>query len=130
MGRAEAMTLGDKQKLLGKLVPRLIDMAHELGYEVTLGDAYRDSRVFGGMGETGPVDKNGKRISYGAPNSCHKLRLAIDLNLFKDGNYLTKTEDHEVLGRFWINLHPLCRWGGYFKTPDGNHYAIEHEGRS
>jgi hypothetical protein len=115
------MTLGDKQKLLGKLVPRLIDMAHELGYEVTLGDAYRDSRVFGGMGE---------RKGYGAPNSCHKLRLAIDLNLFKDGNYLTKTEDHEVLGRFWINLHPLCRWGGYFKTPDGNHYAIEHDGRA
>lgn len=109
------MTLGEKQRLFAKLVPRLIDKAHELGFEVTLGDAYRDHRVFGVAGE-------GK--GYGDPFSCHKMRLAIDLNLFKGAKYLTSTEDHRDLGQFWKSLNPLCRWGGEFRTPDGNHYEI------
>jgi hypothetical protein len=107
------MTLGEKQRLLTKLLPRLLDKAHELGYELTLGDAYRDPRAFGVLG----VKKN-----YGHAFSCHKQRLAIDLNLFKDGVFLTKTEDHEPLGEYWESLHELCRWGGRFD--DGNHYEI------
>ena len=103
------MTLGDKQRLFAKLVPRLIDKAHELGYEVTLGHAFRcqDCHV-------------------GAENSNHKKCLAIDLNLFLDKKYLTKTEDHQLLGTWWEQQHALCRWGGRFN--DGNHYSLEHEG--
>jgi len=115
------MKLGEKQRLLAKLLPRLLDKAHELGFEVTLGDAYRDPRTHGVLG----VKK-----AYGHAFSCHKLRLAIDLNLFRDGVYLTRTEDHQPLGEFWESLHPLCRWGGRFKTADGNHYSIFNEGRA
>ena len=111
------MKLGDKQKLFAKLVPRLIDRAHELGYQVTLGDAYRDPRSHGKLGEKG---------AYGAKFSCHKVRLAIDLNLFKDGNYLVTTEDHRPLGEWWEDQHELCCWGGRFN--DGNHYSMTHEG--
>ena len=104
------MTLGDKQKLFSRLVPRLLDKAHELGYEVTLGHAMRcqDCKV-------------------GKPYSLHKSKLAIDLNLFKNGKYLTKTSDHEPLGLYWESLNPLCKWGGRFQ--DGNHYSITHGGR-
>lgn len=112
------MTLGQKQRLLTSLLPRLLDFAHYNGYETTLGDAFRDPRVFGAVGE----DKG----TYSHDSSNHKRRLAIDLNLFKDGKYLTETKDHEPLGLFWESLHPLCRWGGRFN--DGNHYSIEHEG--
>jgi hypothetical protein len=111
------MSLRKKQTEFAKLVPRLIDKAFELGYEVTLGDAYRDPRVHGAMGV---------RKSYSHPKSAHKVRLAIDLNLFKDSEFLEQSEDHRPLGEWWKKQHPDARWGGDFD--DGNHYSFEHEG--
>lgn len=112
------LSLWEKQTLLMRLLPRLLDRAHELGYQVTGGDLYRDPRVFGAAG-----DKQG----YGASYSLHKERLAVDLNLFRDGRYLTTSEQHRPLGEFWEALHPLTCWGGRFN--DGNHYSIAHDGR-
>ena len=111
------MTLREKQSLFAFHVSRLIQYARELGYEVTLGDAYRDPRLHGSIGE---------KKGYGHSKSCHKLRLAIDLNLFKDGKFLGATEDHKELGEWWEKQHPFARWGGRFN--DGNHYSFEHEG--
>ena len=111
------MTLGEKQRLFMQLIPRLIDYIHEQGYECTLGDGYRDPRLFGEVGES---------KGYGYRNSCHKKRLAIDLNLFKDGKYLSKTEDHQPIGEYWEQMSIFARWGGRFN--DGNHYSFEHEG--
>jgi hypothetical protein len=92
-----------------------------MGYEVSLGDAYRDPRVHGMVG----VSKG-----YGHRNSAHKRRLAIDLNLFKDGEYLDATEDHRELGEWWEMTgmsHGIpLRWGGRFN--DGNHYSCEYRG--
>lgn len=82
-------------------VPRLILKAYELGYQVTLGDAYRDPRC-----------------PYGSKSSRHKQRLAIDLNLFRDGVYCEDTEDHRELGEWWEEQGGI--WGGRFN--DGNHY--------
>lgn len=109
--------LGQKQKRFAKMVPRLIDKAHELGYEVTLGDAYRDPRVFGELGV---------KVSYSSAYSCHKIRLAIDLNLFKDGAYITNDAGHKVLGPWWESLGDDHCWGGRFA--DYNHYSFTHEG--
>ena len=111
------MSLRTKQSEFARLVPRLIDKAYELGYEVTLGDAYRDPRVHGQFGT---------KAAYGRARSCHKLRLAIDLNLFKDGKFLGTTEAHRPLGEWWEGQHPDARWGGQFN--DGNHYSFEHGG--
>lgn len=111
------MKLSNKQQLFTRLVCQLLAKAFELGYEVTLGDAYRDPRLHGNVGES---------KGYGHSKSCHKLKLAIDLNLFKDGKYLDKTEDHKELGEYWEGLHELARWGGRFR--DGNHYSFEHAG--
>ncbi len=108
------MTLGERQRLFMRLLPKLLTYAYEVGYELTLGDGYRDPRVHGAMGV---------KMGYGHPNSNHKNRLAIDLNLFKDGTFLQTSGDHQPLGEFWEKLHPLCRWGGRFN--DGNHYSIE-----
>ena len=111
------MRLGEKQELFMRLLPRLIDKAHELGFELRGGDLFRDPRVHG------PI---GVKMGYGHPKSGHKNKLAIDLNLFKDGKFLSTTEDHRVLGEWWEQQHELCRWGGRFN--DGNHYSLEHEG--
>lgn len=111
------MNLRQKQSQFARMVGALIEKAYELGYEVTLGDAYRDPRLHGDIG----VKKG-----YGHAKSCHKLRLAIDLNLFKDGKFLSSSEDHRQLGEWWESVGGA--WGGKFKTPDGNHYSFTHEG--
>lgn len=97
------------------MIAQLICKGYELGYEITLGDAYRDPRVFGMMG----VQKG-----YGQASSCHKLRLAIDLNLFKNGKFLETTEDHQELGDWWESIGGS--WGGRFN--DANHYSLDHDG--
>ena len=108
-------TLGEKQREFAKMVAALINKASELGFEVTLGDAYRDPRVFGAMGE---------RKGYGESRSAHKQRLAIDLNLFKDGKFLPDTASHTPLGVWWEDQGGT--WGGRFN--DGNHYSLKHNG--
>lgn len=111
----QELSLGEKQRLFTKLLPRLLDKAHELGFEVTLGDAYRDPRVFGAIGV---------RQGYGESRSAHKQRLAIDLNLFRDGKFLQATADHLPLGEWWESQGGV--WGGRFN--DGNHYSLKHNG--
>lgn len=108
------MSLRALQSEFAALVPRLIDQARTLGYEVTLGDAYRDPRVHGELGV---------KLGYGHARSAHKQRTAIDLNLFRDGQFLGDTEAHRPLGEWWEQQHPLARWGGRFA--DGNHYSFE-----
>tara|TARA_R110002012_G_scaffold112733_2_gene258559 strand:- start:307 stop:648 length:342 start_codon:yes stop_codon:yes gene_type:complete len=112
------MTLGQKQRNFTMMVSILIQYAYEQGYELTLGDAYRDPRVHGAVGE---------KESYSSSNSLHKSRLAIDLNLFVEGEYIT-SGDHPAytkLGEYWESLGGT--WGGRFQ--DANHFSLEHNGR-
>jgi len=97
----------EAQHKFSRMVPRLIDKANALGFEVTLGDAYRDARV-----------------PYGSEKSLHRRRLAIDINLFRNGQYLRDTESHRELGEWWESIGGS--WGGRFN--DGNHYSIEDGG--
>jgi hypothetical protein len=83
------------------MTARLIAFATEQGYDLTYGDAYAQS---------GHSD-----------DSFHYKRLAVDFNLFKNGAFLTETEDHRTLGEFWESIGGT--WGGRFKSPDGNHYS-------
>lgn len=103
-------SLRARQSEFALKVAHLILKAHELGYEVTLGDAFRDPRLHG---------EYGIKSGYGASRSYHKLRLAIDLNLFKDGKFLDGTEGHRELGEWWESQGGT--WGGRFN--DGNHYS-------
>lgn len=111
------MTLRQKQSKFAHMVAKLILKAYELGYEVTLGDAYRDPRLHGSVGI---------KAGYGHSKSCHKIRLALDLNLFKDGKWLTTTEQFSELGEWWEQQDPMCSWGGRFN--DANHFSFEHKG--
>ena len=106
-----------------RLLPGLLAKAFELGFEVAGGDLFRDPRLHGELGV---------KMGYGHAKSAHKLKIAIDLNLYKDTDadgdldYLTSTEAHKELGEWWEKQHELCRWGGRFN--DGNHYSLEHNG--
>lgn len=111
-------TLGQKQRMFTLMIAELILYAYnELGYELSVGDFFRDPRSHGAMGT---------KIGYSAANSVHKLKLAGDLNLFINGEYQTSTEAHRPLGEYWEAMGGT--WGGRFSSPDGNHYSIEEGG--
>ena len=110
------MTLSSKQSIFLRNVASLIVWAYGEGYFLTFGEAYRPKE----MAEI--YAKKGKGIK----SSLHCDRLAIDFNLFINGKFMTKTEDHRPLGEFWKGLNPMNCWGGDFKRKDGNHYSMRH----
>jgi hypothetical protein len=111
------MTLSEQQRLFVKLIAQFILWAYDQGYEFTFGWAERPEWV------AEIYAKQGKGIR----NSLHTQRLAVDLNLFINGNYTTSEADYKPLGEKWETMHPLCRWGGRFS--DGNHFSMEYGGR-
>lgn len=96
------MTLGNQQRKFSLMIASLIVWAYREGYEITVGDFWAHDR-----------HKEG---------SLHYSRLAADLNLFKDGDYLIETKDHLPLGKEWERMGGT--WGGRFRNKDGNHYQF------
>ncbi len=117
------MTLGEKQRTFARLVGLLLGEIYKRGFEASFGDAFRDPKRAAELAAQG----------IGIANSLHTQRLAIDLNLFRDGKLLTDTESHRQFGEWWEAQSVAgvfqCAWGGRFKRPDGNHYSIAHAGR-
>jgi len=100
------MSLVDKQDKFAGMVSLLVEYMRFKGYQVTYGDAYRDDRV-----------------TYGHPRSTHRSRLAVDLNLFKDGVYLADGDDHNHFHDLWDLI------GGAERIDkDLNHYSLSHGG--
>ena len=108
--------LGEKQRLFAGLVGKLLVHIYEQGYEVSLDWAYRPPEVA----------EYYAKLGVGIRSSLHTLKLAVDLNLFKNSQWLRATQDHQIFGEWWEQQHELCRWGGRFG--DGNHYSMTHEG--
>ena len=142
---ASGKTLGQKQREFSPLVAKLILHAEKLGYQVTLGEAWRSPEMAMLTVPTAQLEDQVHRLcpmcqvtaftkwyadrGIGIANSLHTKRLAIDINLFRAGKYLTDTEDYRPLGEWWEKQCSECRWGGRFvKLPDGNHFSMEHEG--
>lgn len=95
---------------------KLILYAYEQGYELTGGELYRTQEQ---------QDLHRAKGLSKVQVSQHQKRLAVDLNLFKDGKWLSTSEAHRTLGAYWKSLHTDNRWGGDFKSlPDGNHYEM------
>ena len=97
------MTLRQKQSRFAFMVGKLILYAYDRGFELTLGDAYA--------------------VSGHKTNSNHYIRLAIDLNLFKDGKFITDGTGHDVLHDYWDDMGGAPRI-----LKDMNHYSLEHNG--
>lgn len=112
------MALSEKQRLFAKLIGDFLVWIYANGYEVTGGEWERNQTQ---------AQLDAKNHT-GIVHSLHILRLALDLNLFVKGVYQTRSNAYSPLGEHWKTLHPLCRWGGDFSKPDGNHFSIEHEG--
>jgi hypothetical protein len=112
------MKLGAKQELFAELYVQHCVWLLSKEYRIRFGDIFA---------------REGHR-----DGSNHYIKLAGDLNLFLDGDFLTKTSDHLESGLIWEARHELCRWGGNWDKDshpgepgenDGNHYSLIHEGR-
>jgi hypothetical protein len=110
------MSLGDKQELFAWLLPRLIDEAHRLGFEVRLQELAR----------TAYQAKENARLGVGVEKSAHLNKLAIDIVLTREGVVLYDTDEYRELGEWWGEQEEDCRWGGDWD--DGGHFSIEHWG--
>lgn len=99
------MKLKEARCTFSRFVPKLLDKMQALGYECAIDFVKRCS----GCG-------------VGKKNSNHKSGLAVDIHLYKNGDYQASTDAHREAGWYWESLHPWCRWGGRFN--DGNHYEF------
>jgi hypothetical protein len=59
----------------------------------------------------------------GIKNSLHLDGLAVDILIYKDGVYLTNTDDYQFAGHYWKVLDNDNAWGGDLSKPDGNHFS-------
>ena len=103
------MNLRQKQSKFVRMIADLIVFAYNNGYELTWGDAYVSTRT-------------GHMLA-----SLHYDRLAVDFNVFKDGEWLQVGEEFLDLGEYWESLDPDCSWGGRFE--DGGHFSLAYGGR-
>lgn len=114
----------DLQQEFSLAVADLLMQAHEWEYRITLGDAFRSPEECERQAGTGA----------GITNSLHGERLAIDLNFFKNGAYISDGSQLKIFGDYWKKKGPNYRWGGDFKNnppksrPDGNHFSITPDG--
>lgn len=110
-----SLTLREAQSKFAAMVARLILKAQGLGYEVTLGEAWRSE--FEAMRLA--------KLKLGIKRSLHCDRLAIDINLFREGVWLTTAAAHQALGEWWESIGGA--WGGRFGDP--GHYSLPWGGR-
>lgn len=85
------------------MVAELIRSVYARGFELTFGEAYRTEEQ-----QRMHVEAGKSRTM----NSRHRDRLALDLNLFNGGEYITDAEAYRPLGEMWEALGG--RWGGRF----------------
>ena len=111
------MTLSEQQQLFSQDVAKLLIFIGSQGYGCTLAEAYRTPA------QAAIYAKEG----VGIQDSLHCERLAIDLNLFKDNQYLTDAASYEKFGKYWESLGDHNRWGGYFVSKYGGHIVdLDH----
>ena len=125
------MSIRLKQSKFTRLVALFILAGKEKGYEFSFATAYRNKAMNAVIG--------------GNPNSLHMKRLAIDLNIFYDGKWITNTSNKNHLaytkllneiGSLWESLDEDNAWGGRFGESepgkgdgwDPGHFSSAHGG--
>ena len=101
------MTLRENQVAFSLDFLKLQIYLKENGYEWSYGEAYRTMK----QQEWYFAEGASKTM-----NSMHLKRLAIDLNIFKDGVYLLDKAHLQAIGDYWESLSPENQWGGNWKS--------------
>jgi len=112
------MTKSDARILMLRAMAHLIETAHERGIRFIVHEFYRTQERQNQM-----VAQRLSKVS----RSQHQDWLAIDLVLLgdKDQAIWTDHPHYHELGKVWREFHPLCRWGGDWKSfVDMVHFEI------
>jgi D-alanyl-D-alanine carboxypeptidase len=138
------LTLGQLQRKFLIATAHLIEKIYEDGFEGTYDEAHRTDEQAAINALT--LDQR-KRValltksefpqfaaameastSKGVNHSVHRLRLALDLNLFKDGKFLDDAADYLPFGTWWKSTFQAfgARWGGDWG--DADHFSFEYGG--
>ena len=84
--------MSQRQSIFASNAAKLILWANEQpGMYVTLGEAWRPQEMASLYAQRG----------MGIARSIHQDRMAIDLNLFLNGEYQSTTAAYKPLGEFW-----------------------------
>jgi hypothetical protein len=97
------MSLSQRQQTFTIMVANIILYALQEGFGLTFGEVYRTQAQ-----QDIYVEKEKSEVTH----SKHQDRLAVDFNLFIDGDYVTDKEQYRKLGEQWEK--DGGRWGGRF----------------
>jgi hypothetical protein len=117
------MTLREQQSIFALNISKLIIAIYDLGLTVTLGEAWRPqvtANYYASMGT-------------GSKNSLHLDRLAVDLNVFRDGSLLQNNDPiWQNIGTIWKEMDPANAAGMDFTGQtawDMGHFSMSYQGR-
>lgn len=138
-------TLGQKQERFALALANWIVHINALGYKVRMGEVLRSDEqaeinAIGGSQRSILADEIQDRwpdlaakirnnTGSGIRNSLHEYKLAADVNLFYQGQWISdgKSPHWEKVGLIWEGYGPDYCWGGRFN--DANHVSIAHDGK-
>lgn len=138
------MTLGSRQELFTRLLWQLLAKMINSGYQPRLKEVARPGVVAILYGYDTPKCLRAvellevefpdlaaaiQKVSKvnGSTRSVHLESLAADIDLFRNGLYLSSGAEHKEFGLWWESQHALCCWGGRFG--DSNHYSVTPDGK-
>ena len=125
------MTLRESQSIFILNMAKTIIFAYENGMELTAGEMLRtnDQQLLYFEGYELIKIGSDLKLKKAAPKSktmfsSHLNKLAVDLNLFIDGQYKTDKESFKKISLYWKSLHPknVC---GYDWGWDFNHFEMK-----
>jgi hypothetical protein len=115
------LNLLEKQKVFSKTLAKFLNDLFLRGYDVTMGECYRPPEMADIYASQG----------RGVKNSNHCIKLAVDLNIFYQGTFLTSKEILEIPGKLWkVTQLALCKLAGVeiLKMLTRNHFSFLHNG--
>ena len=105
----------ERQQTFTLNVARLIIYINQQGYACTFGETLRTKEMAQIYARTG----------RGVLDSNHCYKLAVDLNLFKNGVYLSDAKEYRQFAEYWLTLNPFNESGYFWKSVDANHFEMD-----
>lgn len=115
------MTKADARILMLRAMAHLITEAHKAGVRFIVYTFYRTQKE-----QDQKVAERRSQVAF----SQHQDWLAIDIVLLdeKDTAIWNDHPSYHLLGEIWKSYHPLCRWGGDWKTlKDFGHFEVSRK---
>lgn len=129
------MKLSEQQSYFLADVAKLIQFILSLGYMVTGGELWRSdaeawinalpagSLLRAETPQGGDAHYHDAVGGYGIQNSLHRTKLAIDLNVIKNGALVEDLATLTPIGNYWEGLSPANRAGMFFlNRKDTDHF--------